>query len=473
MAASQYPKISQFKTPEAFSEYLQQHGIELPMKAGTEAQSRPISVFGRQLPNRWAALPMEGWDCGLDGVPSELTLRRWYRVAQGGASLLAGVEAAAVMNEGRSSPRQLLVSEQSLPTLEKACREMRRLHHERFGSDPCIGLQLTHSGRYSHPNRADLLESRTAWTHPLLDRKFGSGPSNVVTDGEISGIIEAFALAAKRAQEAGFDFVDIKHAHGYLLHEFLGAYGRPGPYGGSFENRTRLSREVLSAVRREAPGLGLAYRLSIFDIIPFMKGEDGQGHPMVDAGGYHRAFGSDESGLMMDPNLTEPVRFVKMMQEFGCHLVIGTVGSPYYTVHLQRPAWYAVADGYPPPEDPLYNVGRHIAAARRLKELCPEIQLVSSGVTALQEYLPMVAEAILANGWCDYVGLGRMMLSYPDFPADVLAGRPLAARCVCRTFGDCTNGPRKGVVSGCYRLDEFYRKMPEAAIVLKKTPTSP
>ena len=464
----QFPKISQFKTQDAFAEYLQTHGINIPLKQGCVAQAQETTLFGRRLASRWAALPMEGWDCGLDGVPGELTLRRWYRIAQGGASLLAGVEAAAVMNEGRSSPRQLLVSEKSLPVLEHACAEMRRLHRERFGCEPCIGLQLTHSGRYSHPNRADLLESRTAWTHPLLDRKFGNGAANVVTDGELGGVIEAFALAAKRAQAAGFDFVDIKHAHGYLLHEFLGAYGRPGPYGGSFENRTRLSREVVAAVRREAPGLGLAYRLSIFDIIPFMKEADGEGHPMVDEGGFHRAFGSAEDGLNMDPDLTEPVRFVKMMQEEGCNLVIGTVGSPYYSVHLQRPAWYAVADGYPPPEDPLYNVGRHLAAARRLKELCPEIQLVASGVTALQEYLPMASEGVLSQGWCDFVGIGRMLLSYPDFPADVLAGRPLVPRCLCRTFGDCTNGPRKGVVSGCYRLDEFYRKMPEASIVLSK-----
>jgi len=460
-----YPKVTQFKTPEEFAAYLREAGIDIPLASGTDAMKQPVALYGKNLANRWAILPMEGWDCRADGTPSDYTLRRWRNFAVSGAALLAGVEAAAVMHEGRSNPRQLMVSEKSFPVLAAACAEMRKIHRDRFGEELCIGLQLTHSGRYAHPNRDDKLESRTAWSHPLLDRKFHNAPANVVSDGEVGDIIAAFVRAARYAQEAGFDFVDIKHAHGYLGHEFLSAYDRPGPYGGSFENRTRFFREIADGIRRDCPGLGLAARLSIFDIVPFVKGEDGVGCPMAEAGsGYGRyAFGGAGDGLTMDPDLAEPVRFVKLLQQYGAELVIGTVGSPYYSVHLQRPAWFPVSDGYRMPENPLYNVSRHIQAARRLRELCPGIKVVASGLTALQEYLPMAAEHLLEHGGADFAGLGRMVLSYPEFPADVLAGKALNRRKLCRTFGDCTNAPRHGMISGCFPLDEFYRKLPEAA----------
>ena len=461
---SNYPKVTQYKTPAEFSAYLEEARIDIPLASGTAAMRQPVKLYGKDLDNRWAILPMEGWDCLADGTPSDLTLRRWRNFAISGAALLAGVEAAAVMHEGRSNPRQLLVSEKTFPVLAAACAEMRKLHRERFGSEVCIGLQLTHSGRFAHPNQADKLESRTAWSHPLLDRKFHNSKDNVVSDGEVGDIVAAFVRAARYAQEAGFDFVDIKHAHGYLGHEFLSAFDRPGPYGGSFENRTRFFREIAAGVRRDCPGLGIASRLSIFDIVPFVKGADGTGCPMAEAGSeYGRySFGGAGDGLNMDPDLAEPVRFVKLLREYGAELVIGTVGSPYYNVHLQRPAWYPVSDGYLMPENPLYNVSRHILAARRLKELCPEIKLVASGLTALQEYLPMAAEHILENGYADFTGIGRLVLSYPEFPADVLAGRELNRRKICRTFGDCTNAPRHGMISGCFPLDEFYRQRPEA-----------
>ena len=108
-------------------------------------------------------------------------------------------------------------------------------------------------------------------------------------------------------------------------------------------------------------------------------------------------------------------------------------------------------------------MSRHIAAAKRLKELCPEIKLTASGLTALQEYLPAAAEYIVENNYADFAGIGRMVLSYPQMPADALAGKALDRRRICRTFGECTNGPRHGMISGCFPLDDFYKKMPQAA----------
>ena len=467
---TEYRRITEFKDPAEFNAYCRERGYPIAAETevradGSAALARPIAVNGRTLGNRWAILPMEGWDCAADGTPSEFTRRRWLRFAASGAKLICGTEAGAVMHSGRSNPRQLLVAEHTLPALRELCREMRRTHRERFGTDDdlMIGLQLTHSGRFSHPNHDDLLEPRIAYCHPLLDLKFPSGPENVVTDAETEEIIRHFVRAAKVAREAGFDFVDIKHAHGYLGHEFLTACDRPGKYGGSFENRTRFFREIAEGIRAEVPDLALSARVSLFDIMPFVKGPDGVGKPMEWKGGrYPYAFGGDGTGLGMDPDLGETPRFVKLLREYGVTFICATIGSPYYSVHMQRPAYYPVCDGYAMPEDPLFNVARHIAAVKRIRELVPEMLVVGSGYTCLQEFLPDVAEYTLRRNRTDFVGIGRMALSYPEFCAAALAGRPLDRRKICRTFGDCTNAPRNGMISGCYPLDDEYRRLPQA-----------
>ncbi|OQA75912.1 MAG: NADPH dehydrogenase [Lentisphaerae bacterium ADurb.Bin242] len=464
-----YPKIASFKTLEEFRDYLRRENIRIGLadevrSDGTAALAQKAKCFGRTAGNRWAILPMEGWDCEPDGNPGEFTRRRWLRFAASGAKLLYGTEAAAVMHSARSNPRQLTAQEHTLDALKKLCAEMRRTHKEKFGTDDdlVIGLQLTHSGRYAHPNQPHVREAKTAYAHPLLDRKFGCSPANVVTDAEVHEILNCFIRAAEVAQKAGFDFVDIKHAHGYLGHEFLSAHDRPGPYGGSFENRTRFFREIADGIRKKCPGLYLSARVSLFDILPYVKGEDGLGHPMEWSGPYPYAFGGDGTGKHMDPGLKETVRFVNLLREYGVDTICATIGSPYYNVHMQRPAYYPVSDGYPPPENPLYNVSRHLAAVKRIRELCPEMLVVGSGYTCLQDYLPNAAEYSIAHNEADFVGIGRMVLSYPEICADVLAGKPLDRRRICRTFGDCTNAPRAGMISGCYPLDDFYRKRPEA-----------
>jgi NADPH2 dehydrogenase len=106
-------------------------------------------------------------------------------------------------------------------------------------------------------------------------------------------------------------------------------------------------------------------------------------------------------------------------------------------------------------------VARQIDATAWLKARHPGLTLVGSGYSYLQDWLPMVGQKVIRDGGVDFVGLGRMVLSYPDFPADVLAGRSLARKRICRTFSDCTTAPRNGMVSGCYPLDPDYKKRPE------------
>ncbi|MFA7229942.1 MAG: hypothetical protein WC071_01605 [Victivallaceae bacterium] len=462
-----YKKIASLKSSQEFRDYLQESGIQLGFSEELKGKDSPlgwkIKYHDREIGNRWCILPMEGWDCHGDGSPSELTERRWLRFAASGAKLLFGCEAAAVMLSGKSNTRQMMMTRETVESIAALRKKMVLLHQEKFGraDDLYIGLQLTHSGRFSHPVDDKRLDSRTAYAHPLLDKKFGNDAGCVVSDAEVEDIIAHFIDAARLSQQAGFDFVDIKHAHGYLGHEFLSAFDRQGKYGGSFENRTRFLREIVEGIRREVPGLDIAVRLSLFDWFPFEKGEGRIGQPMTwNGGGYKYAFGGDGSGLGC--NLTETVKFIKLAQSLGVDMICTTVGSPYYNPHIQRPAYYPVVDGYLPPEDPLIGVARQINCVAEVKKQCPEVLFIGSGYTYLQEWLPNVGEYVIENGMADFIGIGRMVLSYPEICADSLNGRSLDKKHICRTFGDCTNAPRNGLISGCYPLDDFYKNLTEA-----------
>jgi 2,4-dienoyl-CoA reductase-like NADH-dependent reductase (Old Yellow Enzyme family) len=433
--------------------------------------AQPLVVDGRTIGNRFTILPMEGWDGTTDGRPSELTIRRWRRFGVSGAKLIWGGEAVAVRQDGRANPNQLLINLQTLPDLAKLRETLVAEHAARFGrsDDLLVGLQLTHSGRFARPREKRRPEPMILYHHPLLDRRVGAPPEQPpMTDDAIDSLVADFVRAAKLAAQAGYEFVDIKHCHGYLGHEFLSAVDRPGRYGGSFENRTRFLREIVDGVRSEAPGLGIAVRVSAVDWLPFAPSEpDRVGAPeriggnLASGADYRYAFGGDSTGLGLD--LTEPFRFLDLLAELDIRLVCITVGSPYYNPHRQRPAAFPPSDGYLPPEDPLVGVAIQLDVTARLKAHRPDLVVVGSGYSYLQEWLPNVAQAAVRSGVVDSVGLGRVVLSYPELPADVLAGKRLERKLICRTFSECTTAPRNGLVSGCYPLDAYYKALPEHA----------
>ena len=467
-----YRRIASLKTAEDFRGYLAELGVELPfdeeMSAGPDAPlAQPYRLpDGFVIGNRFCIHPMEGWDGTLDGRPTELTRRRWTNFGQSGAKLIWGGEAVAVCHAGRANPNQLLVNEANWPALAGLRKALVEAHEARYGSsdDLLVGLQLTHSGRFSSPNRKGRLEPVILYHHPYLDRKLGL-PADypLMSDAEIEGLVRQFVRAAEMAYAAGFAFVDIKHCHGYLGHEFLSAVIRPGPYGGGFENRTRFLRQVVDGIRKQVPGLRIGVRLSAFDTLPFAPGgEGGAGAPADLAGQHPFIFGADPD----DPlryRLDEPIRFLELLEELDVRLVNLTAGSPYYNPHIQRPALFPPSDGYGPPEDPLVSVARQINAAAELKRRFPGLLMVGTAYTYLQEWLPHVAQYNVRCRRVDFVGLGRMVLAYPGLAADVLAGRPLDRRRICRTLSDCTTAPRKGLVSGCYPLDEYYAALDDAA----------
>ena len=468
-APARFPKLATLKSAKDLRRRFLELGHPLPVddSAHPEVLGRPIPTgigIPKPVGNRFAILPMEGWDGTPDGRPTDLVRRRWRRFGQSGAKLIWGGEAVAVRPDGRANPHQLVLSEANTADLAALRAELLAGHLERHGSDQDLlaGLQLTHSGRFARPNNKTRLEPRIAYRHPLLDARFGiTDDRAVLSDTEVDDLIADMVAAAVRAQRAGFDFVDIKHCHGYLGHEFLSAVTRPGRYGGSFTHRTRFLTEIVSGIRRDAPGLAIGVRLSLFDSFPFQKGPDGTGVPTPWTGSYPYAFGANPNNAL-EMDLSEPFAFLALLESLGIRLVCLTAASPYYNPHLQRPAMTPPSDGYLPPEDPLTGVARQIEAVARAKAQFPNLILVGSAYTYLQEWLPPVASAQIAAGQVDVVGLGRMVLSYPDLPSDVLAGRPLQRRQICRTFSECTTGPRNGLVSGCFPLDDFYKSHPDA-----------
>ena len=460
-----YPRIARLKTFEDFEKRLAELKVELPCdEAAPESNgslAKSAEVDGMKIGNRFSILPMEGWDGTTDGKPTELTRRRWHNFGISGAKLIWGGEAVAVHPDGRANPNQLMINDANLSEIESLRTDLIEQHAARFTQtdDLLVGLQLTHSGRFARPNDKAVAEPLTAQRNSALDAKQGiTDDSSMLTDDDLSSLVDDFIAAAVLADKAGFTFVDVKHCHGYLGHELLSGFDRRGKYGGSFENRTRFIRDIVDGIRAAAPRLKFGVRVSIFDFFPYKPGEDRIGIPDP-LGDSKLTFGGDGTGLGM--NLDEPSKFMELLKELGIQLVCTTAGSPYYNPHIQRPAFFPPSDGYQPPEDPLVGVARQINATAELKRRNPDMFLVGSGYTYLQDWLPNVAEAVVRTGMADSIGLGRMVLSYPDLPADVLNGTVMARKKICRTFSDCTTAPRNGIVSGCYPLDPFYKKMPE------------
>ena len=461
-----FPRISSLKTAEDFQRRIDELGIELPFDQRLEhGSASPLASSVHRVSgtigNRFCILPMEGWDGEVDGKPTDLTRRRWKNFGLSGAKLIWGGEAVAVRQDGRANPNQLLINEPNLASIAQLRELLLDTHRQHFGEtdDLLIGLQLTHSGRFARPREKRIAEPRVLYRHPFLDAKFGvRDDTALLSDGQLRELIDDFVRAAVLAKRAGYAFVDVKHCHGYLGHEALSAVDRPGPFGGSLENRTRFLKQIVEGIHAEAPGLEIAVRVSVFDFIPFEGGPDGVGGPIARSD-YPYAFGGDGSGLGID--LAEPHQLMTLLKKLGIQLVCTTCGSPYYNPHIQRPAAFPPSDGYQPPEDPLVGVARQIQATAELKAAHSDLLIVGSGYSYLQEWLPNVGQHVIRSGQADFVGLGRMVLSYPDLPADVLAGRELARKKICRTFSECTTAPRNGMVSGCYPLDPFYKARPE------------
>ena len=367
----------------------------------------------RTVGNRFAVLPMEGWDGDPDGSPTDLVRRRWRRFGESGAKLVWGGEAVAVTHDGRANPRQLVIDRSTVDQLGELRAELVDAHVTAHANDDglVVGLQLTHSGRWSRPTGA--AQPRIAYHHPVLDERVGANAEALLSDDDLDALVATYVDAAALAADAGFDFVDVKHCHGYLLHELLGAVDRPGAYGGTFEHRTAFLRRVVERVRTRVPSLGIGVRLSAYDFVPYEAADDGIGTPVRDARGLARyAFGADSSGIAGD--LAHAHRVLDLCRELGIGLVCITAGSPYYNPHIQRPAFFPPSDGYTPPEDPLVGSGADDRGHRGVDARPPRPRGRGFGLLVSPA---VVAQRRATRGAYGRGGLGRHRSRHAELPA--------------------------------------------------------
>jgi 2,4-dienoyl-CoA reductase-like NADH-dependent reductase (Old Yellow Enzyme family) len=429
--------------------------LDIDVRDRLELVKAPARIGTRAASNRMAVHPMEGCDGDLDGSPGELTFRRWRRFAEGGVALLWG-EATAVVPEARANPRQLLMARGTAPALGRLLEETRRARRERFGGDDgfIVGVQLTHSGRWSHAapvaaHRGAALEAvRTA--------------ARLVGDDELEALEDRFVDAAAIARDVGFDFVDVKQCHTYLLNELLGARRRPGRYGGDFAGRTRFIRNVFGKIRaRLGDTIMLATRLNLYDGVPHSAGADGVGAPVAPERPYVDGWGVDSAEPAL-PDLSEPLALIGELSTLGLALLNATAGSPYFNAHIGRPFDRPPVDGYRPPEHPLAGVARHVRLAAAVQHAYPDLPVVGTGYSWLRHFALNAGEASIAHSDVTIVGLGRGAIAYPDFAADALEHGAMQRDKACIGVSYCTALMRAKhnelgqYATGCVPRDRIY-----------------
>lgn len=435
-------RFFKYHSPEDLIEDARALGGEIAVCDDLKPLFEPVAIGHLTAKNRLCVQPMEGCDGTLDGHPDELTYRRYKRFGGGGAAVIWG-EATAIADEGRMNPRQLLAADATVPDLTRMIADCRTAHRAALGTDDglIVGLQLTHSGRFSF--RKPLIATHDPILDPLtIDKSTGRIVDDdypLLSDDDLKRIEDQYLAAVRRAVACGVDFVDIKQCHRYLLSELMAAKNRPGDYGGSFENRTRLVRNVILRVRDEFPDLIIATRMNAYDGIPYRgAGDDFVGEPCPHELPLATAFGTDSRDHLKE-DLDEPRQFVRALREWGVSLINISMGNPYANPHVVRPAEFPPVDGYHAPEHPLRGVLRHFRITQALQAEVPDVPVIGSGYSWLQDYALHVGAANIRDGKAALVGMGRATLSQPDFARVAQETGRLNRKQVCRTFSYCTN----------------------------------
>ena len=438
-----------YKTLEELQKKTEELGIALPFSKDTKVLFQPLVIGSWQLPNRLGTAPMEGADAEADGSPSALTIRRYQAAAEGGAGML-WYEAISIVPEGRSSAHQLMLTPKNLDSYKRMNEVVREAGFRANGFYPRLVMQANHSGRYSNPEGkpAPLI----AYRHPYYEKLRPADDSCIVSDSYLKRLEEKFGEAAALAKAAGFDAVDIKACHGYLLYELLSAYQRPGMYGGSFENRTRLLLNgIRNAKQEEDDNFLVTARLSVYDGFPWPYG-----------------FGVCEGGDAT-PDMTEPIRLIRRLsEEEGLRFVNLTMGNPYVNSHVTRPFDFGK---YVPEEHPLAGVARMIRGIGEVKKAVPEMIVSASAPSYLRQYADLYAAGAIEEGLCDQMLFGRLSFADPDFPNEIRSSGRIDPKQVCLTCGKCGDLIRAGRPTGCViRGDRLYLQEYQAYLQdLKKT----
>ena len=382
-----------YKTLEDVKQELEKLGVDIPFSDNLSVLAEPLEINGKVIPNRIVYQPMEAGDCAPDGTPSEQTIKRYKDFAKGGPGII-WVEAVPVVPEGRSNPHQMYLHEDNLDEFKKFVDNLRNECFEENKRDTCIIIQYTHTGRYSHPK--DKGEPVIAQFKPCLEEENKPDESAIISDEELKRFEEAMGKSSYLAEQAGFDGADIKCCHGYLTQEFLTAYDRPGPYGGSFENRTRLIMNCIENAKAQTKSpFILSSRINVYDGLP---------HPW--------GFGADDDAT---PDITEPLMLVELMKKSGIKLINVSSGSPS--------RFYMTCPKGQAPEHPLLGVARLLSLTGKIKEANKDLLVVSSAYSYLRKFSPMAAAGSIVEGLSDMVGYGRLPFAYPEAARDILQNK--------------------------------------------------
>ncbi|NLW55235.1 MAG: NADH:flavin oxidoreductase [Firmicutes bacterium] len=426
-----------FKTLDEIRGKVEALGVKVNFSTDLSPLAKPVKIGTRTAPNALAILPMEGCDSEQDGSPSELVKRRYQRFAAGGAGLL-WFEACAVVPEGKANPLQMSLTKGNAGAFAELVKNTDLWAEEANGRGhkPVKVLQLTHSGRYSRP--VDVAAPMVAQHDPLLDPRVGLAPdAPVVTDEYLDELIEKYVEAALLAREVGFDGVDIKACHRYLISELLASHTREGKYGGSFENRTRFLLDTIKAVRQAVgDDFIIACRFNVFDAHPYPYG-----------------FGVSKDDCWV-PDLTEPLALVQLLVDNGVDLLSNSAGNPYYRFpQVTRPFDQPTIGGETPNEHPLESVARLFEFTRQIQKAAGSVPVVGNGYSWLRQFLPYIGAANLADGSCSIVGLGRQGFAYPDAPKDILTKGEMDPKKSCIACSKCTQIMRDHGRTGCVIRD--------------------
>lgn len=435
-----------FKTLEELREKIEELGVSISLTNDLSVLRQPVRVGHLTAPNAFAVLPMEGCDSNRDGSPSELVRRRYLRLAKGGSGLLWW-EANAVVEEGRANELQMMLTRDNLSQFQRLMEEVKETAGQNR-SQPVQILQLTHSGRYSRPvghTPRPLIPQHD----PILDGRSGvKEDTPVVTDEYLDRLTQRYVESAQLAKKAGFDGVDIKACHRYLISELLASHTRKGKYGGSFENRSRFLLQTIRAVK-EVMGEDfiVACRFNVFDAHPYPYG-----------------FGCSKEDMWTFDE-TEPLRLVRQMCEAGVGLLSNSAGNPYYIYPQVTRPFDTSSMGIPVPEEhPLQSIERLFSFTRMIQKEAGDVPVVGNGYTWLRQFIPYAGAANVQNHSCSFVGLGRSSFAYPDAPKDVLEKGSMDPGKCCVTCSKCTQIMRDHGRTGCVIRDSaVYAKLYQEA----------
>ena len=406
---------------------------EIPYSDDISILSTPIKIGSKTVPNRICYQPMEGCDGSLDGAPGDLTRRRYLRFAKGGAGLI-WFEATAIVPEGRANPRQLYLTRENAGSFSSLIRDIKETCIKENGYEPLIICQLTHSGRWSKPNGKS--EPMIAYNKPIFEKDSPLPGESIVSDEYLDSLVEKYVESAKLCEEVGFDGVDVKACHGYLLSELLNSYLREGRHGGCYENRTRLFLDSVKAVKESTKeGFIVASRFNAFD-------------------GYPYPYGFGDSGRAGIPDLTEAKRLAHDLKERGASLLNVTMGCPYTNHEVNRPTILAKE------EMPYVSIKRMLEGARAVSEAAEGVAVVCSAISFLGAFAPNVVAEGISLGDFAFAGFGRQTFSYPNLARDIVHGGEMKRSSLCLTCGKCTELMRAGKTPGCVIYDrEIYTKL--------------